>query len=112
VALANHLFVIGFRTVILEGDFWFGAERDAWRAEVQTGVVLTTVLLRVSLETARQRVQADEQRADSHNPVLLAQSRADFQNALSHLTPPDLDITTDALDIEAVARTIVDAVDR
>jgi hypothetical protein len=109
VALANGFFSSGIPTVVVEGDFWYGPNPDAWRALLMPGVALTTVLLRVSFETARKRVASDASRVDSRNPALLARSHADFEAALSRLRAPDLEFVTDSLDVEMAVRAILAA---
>lgn len=86
-ALAGAFYAEGCDVVIVEGEFFSGAELAALKDAVTTPAALYVVTLDVSYETCRERVDADPSpgRNLSRNPAFLQRMSEQFREALPWL---------------------------
>lgn len=103
-ALTDQFVLDGIELIIVEGTFWTRSERDEFTGCLSTAIRPVFVTLRVSVEVALLRVEADTGRRSSRIPDLLRASHAEFTAA----PPIATDITLDLTDVPVaeVASTI------
>ena len=91
-ALTDQFVLDAIELIIVEGTFWTQSERDEFVSRLSTAVDPIFVTLRVSVEEALRRVEADTGRRASRIPQHLRASHADFAAA----PPLPGDVTIDS----------------
>jgi len=106
--IAGHLFRCGFALVVVAGSTVAGWEWHGLLRALEQRPLVTTVLLRVSLEESQRRATADESRLSTRDPEVVRRhySRIEWPK----IPQPDLEIETDGKTISDVVQILTDKV--